>query len=517
MKFLYKSIFVASLFIFFGCNDDFDNPVDEIVITSGEADFSKYVALGNSLTAGFADNALYRSSQMNSFPAIIAGQMSAAGGGSFTQPLMPENNQGGFSDLGMPGKLQLQIVNGSPMPVPTSPGGTFQSSLVTGPFNNMGIPGAKSFHLVAPGYGNPEGIAQGLANPYFARFASSASTTILEDALAQQPTFFTLWIGNNDVLGFATSGGIGINQAGNLNPATYGGNDLSDPQMVASVLNSILENLVINNGAKGAIANLPNVTSIPFFNVVPSKPLTTANSSYAAQIPLLNETFGQLNMVFDALNAPERKIYFDPDGASGIVFTDDSLTDLSVQITAVLMQVGIAPEQAQLLGTTFGQARQSREGDLIPLTMSSRIGQIDMQRVGNLMQMGLDQEQAAQFSVIGLTYPDDAWVLSENEVAQVQATTIAINNSIAQLASVYQLALVDVNRLMTNMESGMQFNGIGYDASFITGGAFSLDGVHLTSRGYAIVANHFMDAINSKYGSNLRHVDIHNYPGIDFP
>lgn len=517
MKSLYKSIFVASLLIFFGCNDDFDNSVEDIVITNGNADFSKYVAIGNSLTAGFADNALYRSAQMNSFPAIIAGQMSAAGGGSFTQPLMPENDQGGFSDLGMPGKLQLQIVNGSPAPVPMSPGGTFQSSFVNGPFNNLGVPGAKSFHLVAPGYGNPAGVALGVANPYFARFASSASTTILADAMAQQPTFFTLWIGNNDVLGYATSGGVGVNQAGNPNPATYGGNDLSDPQVVAGVINSVLENLVINNGAKGAIANIPNVTSIPFFNVVPSKPLTAANSAYAAQIPLLNETFGQLNMVFDALNAPERKIYFDPDGASGIVFIDDSLPNLSTQIATILTQAGIPAAQAQLLGTTFGQARQSKEGDLIPMTMSSSIGQIDTNRVVALMQMGLPQEQAAQFSVIGLTYPEDAWVLSQNEVDQVNVATQAINNAIAQLASSYQLALVDVNRLMNNMESGIQFNGVGYDASFITGGAFSLDGVHLTSRGYAIVANYFIDAINAKHGSSLRHVDIHNYSGIDFP
>src|SRR5690606_36015184 len=85
---------------------------------------------------------------------------------------------------------------------------------LTGLFNNMGVPGAKSFHLLAPGYGNVAGVPSGLANPYFARFASGASTSIITDAVAQNPTFFSLWIGNNDVLSYATSGGIGVNQTG---------------------------------------------------------------------------------------------------------------------------------------------------------------------------------------------------------------------------------------------------------------------------------------------------------------
>lgn len=516
MKILYKSIYFAALLLAFGCSDDFENPVDDVQVTSGDANFSKYVAIGNSLTSGYADNALYSSAQEASFPAIIAGQMAAAGGGAFTQPMMPDDI-GGFADLGMPGKLTLQIVNGSPSPVPSASQTNFQSSFVQGPFNNMGVPGAKSFHLVAPGYGNPAGIAQGLANPYFARMATSANTSVMADVMAQQPTFFTLWIGNNDVLSFATSGGVGTNQAGNLNPATYGGNDISDPQVVAGVIQQILETLVVNGGAKGAIANIPNVTSIPYFTTVPVMPLAPTNQSYAAQIPMLNEFYGQLNQIFAALGAPERQINFNAEGASGIVFVDDSLTDLSAQIAAVMTQFGVPAPQAQLMGSVFGQVRQSRPGDLIPLTMSSRIGTVDTNRVAQLMQMGLSQEQAGQLSVVGLTYPADEFVLSQNEVSQISTAVTQINGAIAQLASNYQLALVDMNSNMTNLSSGITFNGVGYNAGFITGGAFSLDGVHLNSRGYAIVANYFIDAINRKFHSNLFQVNPNNYAGVNLP
>ena len=66
--------------------------------------------------------------------------------------------------------------------------------------------------------------------------ASSPTATVLGDALAQSPTFFTLSeIGGNDVLGYATSGGSGVDQTGNFDPSTYGGNDITDPNVFAQV------------------------------------------------------------------------------------------------------------------------------------------------------------------------------------------------------------------------------------------------------------------------------------------
>jgi hypothetical protein len=36
------------------------------------------------------------------------------------------------------------------------------------------------------------GLANGTANPYFVRFASSSTTTVLADAMKINPTFFLL-------------------------------------------------------------------------------------------------------------------------------------------------------------------------------------------------------------------------------------------------------------------------------------------------------------------------------------
>jgi hypothetical protein len=62
--------------------------------------------------------------------------------------------------------------------------------------------------FTAPGYGSAAGVLAG-ANPYYARFSTSESSTVIDDAAATG-AFFTLWIGNNDILGYASSGGSGV-------------------------------------------------------------------------------------------------------------------------------------------------------------------------------------------------------------------------------------------------------------------------------------------------------------------
>jgi hypothetical protein len=50
----------------------------------------------------------------------------------------------------------------------------------------------------------------------------------------------------------------------------------------------------------------------------------------------------------------------------------------------------------------------------------------------------------------------------------------------------------------------------------VTGGAFGLDGVHLTARGAGMIANEMMKSIDKAYGSNFEEaeelIDIGDYP-----
>src|ERR1700744_1320700 len=71
--------------------------------THGSADFTRFIAVGNSLTAGYADGGLYLSGQQNSYPSIMANQMLAVGGGPFTQPLFPATQANGSGYLSLTG------------------------------------------------------------------------------------------------------------------------------------------------------------------------------------------------------------------------------------------------------------------------------------------------------------------------------------------------------------------------------------------------------------------------------
>ena len=59
--------------------------------------------------------------------------------------------------------------------------------------------------------------------------------------------------------------------------------------------------------------------------------------------------------------------------------------------------------------------------------------------------------------------------------------------------------------------------GVAVNAAFVSGGFYSLDGLNLTPRGNALLANEFIKAINSTYGSSIPEVDAMKYPAVIFP
>lgn len=504
MKNIYKYTFALLAIGFVSCEPEFDSPVtDEGFYTSGTANLSKYVSVGNSLTAGYADGALYITGQNNSYPNIMAQQFAFAGGGEFTQPLMSDNLGGlllnGNVLENFPNRFVLAVdANGNPGPVrldgtPT----TDVSNKLSGSFNNMGVPGAKSFHLVAPGYGNVAGVPTGTANPYFARFASSENATVIGDAAAQNATFFSLWIGNNDILGYATSGGSGVDQTGNFDPSTYGGSDITDPNVFASVYSQQVDALTAG-GAKGVLINIPEVTSIPYFTTVP----TNAIPLDAATAAQLNAQFAAYNtqilpglVSFGVITAEEaalRMINFSA-GQNFPIMTDDDLTDITAILQAPPFNL---PAQ---LAALLGQLRQVKSDDLIVLTASS--------------VLGTTPDPNNPQGVIGVSIPlSDQYVLAVSEQARITAASTAYNATIQALAGAKELAFVDAKVALARVaDGGVVYDGGVLTSQFVTGGAFSLDGVHPTPRGYAYTANLIIQALNDTYDATIPMVHIGNY------
>ena len=55
------------------------------------------------------------------------------------------------------------------------------------------------------------------------------------------------------------------------------------------------------------------------------------------------------------------------------------------------------------------------------------------------------------------------------------------------------------------------------DTRFVSGGAFSLDGITLNPRGNALFANQFIEAMNKKYNAKIPFAAVSKYNGVIFP
>lgn len=301
------------------------------------------------------------------------------------------------------------------------------------------------------------------------------------------------------MLGFATSGGAGEYQLNNTDFATYGENDITDPNAFAFVYDQIVQNLAAN--AEGVLINIPNVSSIPFFKVVPVNPIPLD----AATAGALNAQFGAYNtMILPGLvqagvitqaEADSRKITFSEGAGNFVTLVDEDLTPLA----SILMgePFNLDAQTAGLLS----QLRQANSGDLIPLTAASFIGTT----VNNNPML-----------VNGVSVPlGDQYVLTSGEQEMIADATVKYNAAIAGVAQAYGLGMVDANALLDQLgNSGISMDGVSVNSTFVTGGAFSLDGVHLTPRGYAVIANAIISEINETYDASVPRANIGEYPTV---
>lgn len=211
------------------------------VPAAAQVDLSNYVALGDSITAGFASGSLMNWYQERSYPALLARQ---AGAASFEQPLV--------STPGIPPILELVSLQG-PVIVPVSliPGEPTNATFPL-PYNNLGVPGATLFDMIFT-TGDIMNLAQGnLDNVMHDLVLRNGVNTALEQAIGRDPSFITVWIGNNDVLGAALSG------------TAIDGVTMTPIDVFTGLYGNAVGALVTNTSADIVLINVPYVTEIPF-------------------------------------------------------------------------------------------------------------------------------------------------------------------------------------------------------------------------------------------------------------
>lgn len=229
----------------------------------------KYVAIGDSLTAGFSSGGLSVEQQVDSYPALIHQAFQAVGGPTetFEQPLV--------SAPGLPAQLELRGLFPTVIaPRSNQPGQPINLTLGR-PYDNLGVPGARVH--------DPANTLSGGAHDLVLR---GSGFTVLQQALSLRPSVVTVQIGNNDVLGAATSGIVidGVT----LTPVESFTNDLI-----------ALIGPLVGSGAQVAITNLPEVTTVPFVTTIPPVVVNPATNEPVLDpngqpIPLIGPNGGPL-------------------------------------------------------------------------------------------------------------------------------------------------------------------------------------------------------------------------------
>ena len=220
------------------------------------------------------------------------------------------------------------------------------------------------------------------------------------------------------------------------------------------------------------------------------------------------QLYGPLKNALTYLGAGSRINLLSKTVSNPLLIKDESLPNLSAQLTAVLTG-DLGAQTAGFYGAIYGQARQATAADLVVLPVQSVIG-----TAPTALNSGLGMAPPSPLDKFGITFPlQDQHVLIPTEVAEIKVATDAYNVTIKTVADAKGLAFVDTKAIMTQLSStGIVGNGYTMLSTYVTGGSFSLDGVHPSPRGYALIANAFSDAINAKYTSTLPLVNLGLYP-----
>jgi hypothetical protein len=240
-RFLGPVLLFSTLLVWGGCEDGALNAPD--IRDGAEQDtalFGSYVALGNSITAGFQSSGINRSTQEASFAAILADSM---------------NTPFGIPALAVPGcpPPLTRFFNDEGVPAPQRPPETseetcaLRESQTPRQLNNVAVPGARVIDALSNT--GPRSAPSPLT-----QFILGGRTQV-EAALDANPTFATIWLGNNNVLGPALAGTT---------------DDLTPFSRFARDYTQVLGDITSSPSFQGGVlVGVANVTFLPFFSPGP--------------------------------------------------------------------------------------------------------------------------------------------------------------------------------------------------------------------------------------------------------
>ena len=503
--------------------------------TAGTADFTKFSAIGGSYVAGFSDGTLYTNGQKNSLAAIIANQINytrsadAQATYTFNQPDI--NSENGYINAGTDGIPGNSDDNGR-MYLGTS-ASTGETGLyfkqpgdaasIQTPYagdkialNNFAFGNSVLGHFLSTDTGNP---VHPLFNVFYNRFGAAGSASPVAQFLGTAPSFWMAWLGASDFVGYAAKGGD-VAQAPKPDGATL---SVIWGQALTAMISS-------NQVAKGIVGTVPDILALPYFNFIVSNAIPLDAATAAALNAQLGAGFnGSLNglaanAMLSAAEAAQRQLTWSA-GQNYLLMNDSSLTDLGplwdVLVGATQMS---AAQRAGL--EPYRQARQATDNDKAVLAAQGVLGL--PQSVGPDGTAG-----TADDPIWGVSFPlSDEHVLTATELVEFETARATLNagikakvkelneNVVINSAGLNRLAMVDLDGTYAGWatNSPLSDNGVvvTYDFSPPTG-MWSFDAVHPNARGYALLANKWIEAINAHFGSSIPKAQVGWYPGPALP
>tara|TARA_Y100000768_G_scaffold183937_1_gene137746 strand:- start:656 stop:1501 length:846 start_codon:yes stop_codon:yes gene_type:complete len=277
--------------------------------------------------------------------------------------------------------------------------------------------------------------------------------------------------------------------------------------------------MLTNNPAwKGVVGTVPDLLASPFFQMVgdPSALVPLDATDDAATIGLLGQLSGGVNILLDQAVASQ---FITADEAAGrtlgwsagvnpLLVEDESLTDLGPFFDAVQAQGGMdAAQRAQL--APYEQARMARSGEIIHLLGGTMIG---------------TTPTADPTLVLGITLPmPDVAFLTGAELVHIETQRAIFNGAIKQAVATHgngRVAVADFDGFFQALAGASPFTMnnsiITYDFAPPTG-LWSADGLLPNGRGYTLMANKFIAAINETFGATVPEGNPADAPGPGFP
>jgi len=198
--------------------------------------FTRYVAMGNSITAGFQSAGINDSTQVQAYPALLALQMHTP----FWQPLL--NRPGCFPPIVSVFSVPRTYVGGAP----ANACALRKTQSPEPPYiNDVAVPGAYAYSIL-------DNVDTSKSHPNALTSFFLGGMTQMQMLKKVNPTFFTAWIGNNDVLTAATGGGDTTK--------------VTDTTAFKAEYSAMLDSVASPTLRGGVLIGVANVTLIPFFS-----------------------------------------------------------------------------------------------------------------------------------------------------------------------------------------------------------------------------------------------------------